>query len=371
LPITYDPPSDTITVTGYTSAVPCTLADIQAANDAGGWGRVTTLGNYTLIYANLTVGTGTETHFADTNKIMQVGTSSAPKNLIINVTNTGEFRLGALSATGDPQDGCLLKTYPAAEVGWWGAIKFYGSVLMLGLSGVDTDINGVVTIKACIINQTGRRTYFSPSCSGAVYKLYVLGDNQTFLLYTANVTWSDILIFRPNAILFGSGINPTLKDVVIENPVSRSESSVANAYLINCTASESGFWQRWWTSSESNKVYRQYTLDLKYTKDDGTPIQAALVEIFDKNNNLVASSSTDANGDIIQQILTSADYAGGTPTVTDYNPFTVKITKTDYETVEFKLNIYEKKKLVVALSKPYDIKAAIEKHDRKITGLVT
>ena len=38
MPITYDAVTDTITVTGYTKATPCTFPDIFKADVAGGWG---------------------------------------------------------------------------------------------------------------------------------------------------------------------------------------------------------------------------------------------------------------------------------------------------------------------------------------------
>jgi len=98
--ITYDAPSNTITVTGYTEETPCTFEDIYQADQAGGWGVVTKQGDVQYaIDARLKIGNAsTETWFADTEvQVAFLSTAISGNNqFLIEITRYGNLRFGIL-----------------------------------------------------------------------------------------------------------------------------------------------------------------------------------------------------------------------------------------------------------------------------------
>ena len=142
------------------------------------------------------------------------------------------------------------------------------------------------------------------------------------------------------------------------------------ARLTDC---EADVWSIDWGGSPTAdaKVERAYTFKVKVTDKDGNPIDGALVELYDKNGNLVFRELTNANGEISEHSIVSITY---TPTETiDNNPYTVKISKDGYTPLEVQITIDRTMKNLVwqldalkyTLDQIYDL---LKRHDSKMTA---
>jgi len=101
----------------------------------------------------------------------------------------------------------------------------------------------------------------------------------------------------------------------------------ANLYAINVECK----WIVEWKLTNTGKIYRQYTFDLKVVDEVGNPISDARVRVWDKDGNLVIDKLTDANG-VVSEIITRGyyDYDHGSELV-DYAPFTLEIAKEGFK----------------------------------------
>jgi len=109
-------------------------------------------------------------------------------------------------------------------------------------------------------------------------------------------------------------------------------------YLTSCTANfyiidTDWKWIGYFHYSSSAKVYRQYTFNLKVVDENGNPINDAKVKVYNKSGNLVLENTTDADGQIPEQIITRGyyDQAHGN-TLVDFSPHMCVVEKEGYET---------------------------------------
>lgn len=117
---------------------------------------------------------------------------------------------------------------------------------------------------------------------------------------------------------------------------------------------EESMWNKinwwWWGNPQSTgKIHRALTFDVKVQDEKENSISGATVTLWDKNGTQVFSLTTDANGEITQQIVSvwTAEQKVEVPVVnetveTDYNPFTIKISKAGYETYKYSFTFKKK-----------------------------
>ncbi|MHC4371007.1 MAG: carboxypeptidase-like regulatory domain-containing protein [Planctomycetota bacterium] len=97
-------------------------------------------------------------------------------------------------------------------------------------------------------------------------------------------------------------------------------------------------------------VKLKYTVNVRVTDQDGAPIEDASVVCANADGDQEWSVQTAADGTIAEQLVLSkmqtpepdnatSSYVGGV--VTDYNPFTISISKDEYETMIVEADIYE------------------------------
>lgn len=100
----------------------------------------------------------------------------------------------------------------------------------------------------------------------------------------------------------------------------------------------------------------QYTVKIKVVDHLGNPIEGARVILYDRFDNIVFDLTTDANGEIPEQVVTSQYYDATTspPTLTDYNPFRLYVEKEGVKQVEFKFEIYEPIRMTVPVVSVYN-----------------
>jgi hypothetical protein len=117
---------------------------------------------------------------------------------------------------------------------------------------------------------------------------------------------------------------------------------------------------RWKDAAGSSdwRINEQYTLDVNVIDKDSTAIESATVNIYDATDTLLATATTDANGDITQQditvgyyVLSPLDYTAGDGYIkkTTTNPITIKIFKDGYETYSHTSSLLEKTALTIKL----------------------
>jgi len=117
---------------------------------------------------------------------------------------------------------------------------------------------------------------------------------------------------------------------------------------------------RWKDAAGSSdwRINEQYTLDVNVIDKDSNAIASATVNIYDSTDTLLATASTDANGDITQQdvtvgyyVLSPLDYTAGDGYIkkTTTNPITIKIFKDGYETYSHTASMLEATALTIKL----------------------
>lgn len=142
-----------------------------------------------------------------------------------------------------------------------------------------------------------------------------------------------------------------------------SQGADVHPILLNCHFPNSGDlpYMFWYGGTALSSLTLRYSLDIKVTTKDGTPIEGATVTIKDVNDNIVAETTTDANGDITQQKLnwvvlqtttTAQHYSIEHPewtTYTYYTPHTVTISKDGYQTKTITYTMDRKMEEIVVL----------------------
>ena len=339
--ISYDAPSNTITVTGYTEETPCTFLDVWNADQAGGWGVVSKQGAVQFLFdCKLQIGDGsTETWFADINKeiLLENGISTATKDWKVYVKNNAHFRIGKLedatAKTGS--QGCsivdLESTYEFTDMigGHWGSdVELYASMFSAPNMRVDLEFSSTVTIYGCfatkniMLHSTTLDLYKCSLCSGdteAIYNLLGVIDSLFISDYESAIN------------LYNLATDVTYRDLTVRSCsyVSRSfVNTVADLYLIDADVDS---WAFVFHSSATGKVYRQYTFNLKVVDKNGTPINGATATLHDKDGNQIFQVQTGSDGTITEQTVTRGyyDQTHG-DALQDYAPFKLTLKKPRY-----------------------------------------
>lgn len=357
--ITYNAGTNTITVTGYTKATPCTFLDIYNANIAGGWGVVTRQCiNQFCFDARIHVGDGsTVTWFADESQLIvytDAAISAHYQSLLTTPTNgTGHCRLGrCIDATKKTTGfGCMIV---GQEPIYW-----------------NQPVGGEYPNHAANIELYGCSFYAIDPSTGDPFIGYIDPTSKIYdcLLsgvstYLVNADFNNVLVSSSpaDAFQYPSGTfnkisavectygviyigGAATSDLTVKNPYGRNNGAIrlrSTSYDLMAINADFDAWS-FAFHLYTGKCYRQYEFYLKVQDKDETPINEAVVKIWDKNNNLVANTTTGATGTIATQTLNYGYYnqAGGdTPTM--QTPHTIQISKAGYETYKKKWTIDEK-----------------------------
>ncbi len=371
MPITYDAVNKIITVTGYTEASPCTFEDVYLADVAGGWGVVSKQGDkqYSL-NCRLVIGDGsTATWFATVKEQITFYTQGASFNIIQTKANSN-FRSGVLisSAKGQGKDGSafLFIINNSNHTNNWirfeaGSVKLYASKFEVWNKA------GVPASSSVWLDQTAVVEGFQILCSyirsyrggtsGKVCNLIVVGSNSGFencyFGTESEYLWA-----------FGSAM-----DVLTPPNEALGRPPLTKAYFETI--------RTWSTGANYVGGIKDFLGPLPFPVCvwDGTPVLGCYikwyatvkVKVIDKNNNSIANAtvqvknkdgvtqfetSTDTNGEATGTVWCVKDAwsgSGSGNTRTDYNDFTLKITKAGYADFETKLTIYKEKDLMITL----------------------
>lgn len=353
--ITYNAGTNTITVTGYTEATPCTFLDLYNADVAGGWGVITR--QCTVQYClscKIVIGDGsTATYFCD--KLIQIvfvdGIASSHYEKLIEVKDNAYLTFGEIHNAG-----LKLSRYGVQiidlEDTWltfliWNAntsncqVRLYSSCISRGEAGhqkTAIHIKNFAPIYNCKFDKVILHT-----CDMDLYN-----HSNCRCEIMENPSGSSVLneIFEYSAdegIVFAYDYSQTIKNVIIKNcvvairAVNYTLPSTINLVNADCE------WSFYWVSATPLKVYRQYDFNLKVQDKDENAISGATVKIWDKNNNLVVDTTTNASGEIATQTLNYGYYtqAGGDTPVTQ-TPHIIQISKAGHQTYKKKFTVDEK-----------------------------
>lgn len=366
--ITYNAGTNVITVTGYTAGAPCRFLDVWNADQAGGWGVITRQCSHQYcLSAQLDIGDGsTVTYFGDKNVWITISDFTPNSSwfyirILVNATATfGELISGKQTRHGCTFD--LLTTtnlYPniiGNSAGNEGNLNLYSCILNgRKTSYVDTYISGFLNLK--VYNSIFNRCHLSSvTTSLDIYNLYITTVKLAVAFITAPTTTYELLtinnVSEYDAFYFdaASGIS-TIKNSVFEDCSYDfcMRGSGANLYAVNVVSNWHIRDLTWGTAL----LYRQYEFDLKIIDKDENGISSTVVKIWDKDNNLVVDTTTNASGIIATQTLNYGYYnqAGGDTPVMQ-TPHTIQISKVGYETYKKKWTLDKKTDWTIALHIP-------------------
>jgi hypothetical protein len=354
MPISYDPPTNTITVTGYTEATPCTFLDIWNADQGGGWGVVSKQGDDQFMFdCRIIIGDGsTETWFADTKKqvtFSSLATTANGQNLFY-VESNAHFRLGELvdAASKTTRMGCSVLwintdnryfcriTRPASATS---DINLFSSTFRVKSSGYYPDASLTVQGKAYNlildrVNFGGERSDYQPAVVDA-YRI-TTSDSRYGFVYGTTGTFNDFTILKNNiGIYFYASFHVTFRNVRVVKGASYAVQCLLityDKYLINA---EIDNWTVNFDGACTKAVYRQYEFDAHCQDKEGGDLSGvSAVGEYVSPYGQAFSQTTDGNGDIPTQTVDHGffDQAHGS-TEQLKTPLKVTYSKPGYQTV--------------------------------------
>ena len=325
-PITYSAP--TITVTGFTSSVPCTFWGLWNASYVNGWNVVNknlTLDpadypNYPqfMFDARLVIGDGnTATWFADNSKQITLnnGVKTAVDQRFIDVRNNAKATFGALHnlATKRTRYGIDFIDLTSAYYGWIlypqsdSAIIYIYSCSFRSVA----DCRFVGQRMWNVIADWQTHVHFPTLTTSDVNNLIVSGTYHGIRSPRVGTTINNLFITAISNAIWLHLYAGTIKNVWQRGStydVRVDTTGANNHYLINVDAGRD--WLLNWVGTNTGKVFRQYEFDLRMIYENGTAMQGAnatLVKYTSPITN-VGSWLTPANGSIPQQTLTKCWY---------------------------------------------------------------
>ncbi|MCW3998746.1 MAG: hypothetical protein NWE93_00720 [Candidatus Bathyarchaeota archaeon] len=367
--ITYNAATNTITVTGYTSGVPCTFMDLYNADEAGGWGVVSKQGvNQYLFNAKLYIGDSTgsvATYFADKNVQVTFADFLSAGEVFVYIcaawTNTyATFGVLHDESTKSTSDGCDFffltpANYQYAFISQWGVddfnINFYSCTFKSVSSASSVYIFGS-RVWNCYFDRGV--TIETLSANGSLYNFQMHGagvGSGLNLPLLDGVTCEELRIinaYQGLAVLAGSKGTYSVSNIFMRNNFYDfsfyGASVVTSIFLVNCDCDG---WVFNWADSTPITVYRQYEFNLTLRESDCTPIEGASVKL--SKGAVTLELETDQNGQIATQALTHGyfDQAHGS-TEQDTENWTLNIEADGYMPYTASFPITEKTRLQVA-----------------------
>lgn len=394
MPITYDLTTKKITVTGYTESTPCTFEDIYQADIAGGWGVVQKQAEkqYAL-NCGLVIGDGTtETWFATKKEQIIFYTQGADFNCLETKANS-HFISGTLisSEKGQGKDGSDFLfiindvTHTANRIAFYaGDVRLYNSKFEVWNKA------GVYNWQTIWFIQYAIKEAFQVICSGILsYFGETTGKVKNLIVVGSNAGFEQCYFGEGSEYLWAFG---TYNDVYTPPREDLGQLPLTKAYFetIRTWSAPANFIGAIkdylgplpfptpsWEGTPALGCYIKWyaSVKVKVIDKNNNPIANALVQVYNKDNVLQFEASTNSNGEaegVVWCVKDEWSGSGNSNIRTDYNDFTLKITKAGYADFQTKLTIYKPKDLVITLdglTYTYDdIKVALD--DKEIFELI-
>lgn len=350
--ITYDSGTNTITVTGFTEATPCTFLDIYNEDVANSWGVVTRqCSNQYCFTCKLVIGDGTtETWFKDMNCHVTFNVD-ATGNVIESKVNSN-FQLGERDANYRTSKGCSIYGISSSNSV---TARFYGNVKLYNTAFSHSDDNYInlqmqTTGTVEIIDYMhwkgwGSIVFLAEPTTQNLKRITVLGGNSGLMTDPGvNISFEDVVVLNAQKPFRCKGtINATNIRFKGESYLAEmNNNGILNMY--DCAVSASSIYD----AGSAWSVNEYFHFNLKVIDKDETAIPNADVTIKDINGTTVFSGQTDANGEIPEQTLKYAE-RNDTQTRTLFTPHNLKIEKAGYTNYEADFTIEEKTDWTIAL----------------------
>ena len=322
--VTYDSEDNIITVTGGTEGTPATFADIQAANDAGGWGVCSNpfTGCYKLD-AHLDIGDGVaSTYFTSTDDeyiFFSSGNSPQVKNNATLQLGTPGISYSGRGVSWVFEAGGYGRYFSNATTS--GVIYMYNVHLRFSSSELLMYVSSL-TIKNTTITADDQNLRVQAD-SGSIYNLYIWSAN--FLLKSSLSL--DLIHTEDCTIgIVGEVVDITAENLLVTN-AGWVEVRVTTANIL--TLKNPLFHPTLIRIDNAGGIIKeQYTCNIHIADKDGNDISGATVTCQDKDGNQVFSVQTGADGKIAEQTITYKKWEGTDETETTYSPHKFTISKT-------------------------------------------
>jgi len=320
LTVTYTAPNITVTGVGV-------FSDIQTANDIGGWGVCTTIGNCIKIDANLIIGDSvTATNLTDSNITYQNGSIA------------GFFQWSVMANAVFSLDSFMLIDFSTNNYGNInGTLSFTNGSWIGNASENNCWIYNTYTLKNMVIENIT----FVQQATGVVDRVTI--KNVGLYVFTQTTSFSDIV--SSSAIYVDAGLNPVITNSLFTGLELISfwlpaTTDFCDVTLIDCTATN-------WVFSITASNKGGYTIRRKQSfatviSNAGLPVQNCNVALIDKNNAIEFNLSTDVNGTYPQQNVTQGIYTRASPSIVYNTPHTYKVRKYGMVYQDFLKNITDK-----------------------------
>lgn len=313
-----------------TSEASCTPETIYQADVAAGWGLVTRIGVATYAYY-----IGCNVFFSSSTFVVRNCGVIFGYNTWNQINST--FTVGEVidAASGTTKNGAWIKFDRRSTSGFQVpqfAPTAYGSLIQ----GYASDVS-FGTIIGCLFE--GSRMAPSGTCR----RLNIL---STLMVYSG-LTYDDIFVHDTTTALrawTNSGVltriaeKPKIRNCTYTVAFEGSNTTAENFYLRDPDADK---WTINWGyggAPYAQTLHRQYSINLKVIDKNDIDIADATVIVLNNLSTQQFSTTTSADGTITAQNVTSHKYSWvsgsypGVTTDTDYNDFTMTISKTGYQT---------------------------------------
>ena len=160
-------------------------------------------------------------------------------------------------------------------------------------------------------------------------------------LYTSqlDVTFTSVIgfgVFNSNRALAFGALTYTIKSVQFGGNTLDIYTSFSSNCIINLVDPILSAALKLQINEATGIVRQQYTCNIKVLDKDGVAIQSAVVDCEDTNTDAVwpaGTISTDASGDITEQIVTYKTWTGTSETLATFSPHKFTLSKAGYETL--------------------------------------
>jgi len=340
-----------------------TPATLKTANDGGGWGVVAKTANHYYFTCNLFIGdSSTGDLTIRDEEIVEVGyigdgggvyETDSKHRLFKNFVD-GTLTVGSLSGADYGTGGTLRCNHSYyTGLGLAGTTNFYGGTLVHWGRQFCIFTGTVNLLASRLTNPLGSgKFYFHGDVSGGEIKdsMFSSSDTSSWIyLYTSDLTIDNLIIGEAKGIASG------LSNVTIENvtfPTGKVfgvlNANRVNNVLLNCTSADD-----WETTlniddwSTNNECFVKFTLEMSIIDANGDTISDCSVKIVNGLGTEVFNNTWTGSTDLTGYY---GYYSGSAASFTDYNPFTVTISKASYSARTIKYTMDRKKEETEKLS---------------------
>jgi len=230
---------------------------------------------------------------------------------------------------------------------------------------------GKISGKAYNCNFQGGGIY---QCNPELFNVTI--TNGYYPIYYSSPTIDNVRIYNANSLF---RIRKIVQCVTARGVYARGYSNCLSIYtsganngvyanLIDCDLETWGTVEGYPANGVGyeNFMYRKNSVNIKVRDPEGTPIEGATITITDNTGNVVMEKTSDENGTFEETIIEVQRWTINwlnQKTFTDFNPFTITITKEGKQTYADTVEILDKIKWEIVLTLPTYV-------DRHIQGAI-